>query len=146
MPAQYLAALSIDDRTEQWERSLPKESAKRKRTLVAESDGAVVAAATIGPDPDDLSTGSLLLMYAVEPAWGSGAGRALMHASREALIDLGFERAILWVLEKNDRARRFYERDGWRPDGKSHVDDYGGAGLVALRYVTNLSDDRLPSA
>ncbi|WP_311209099.1 MULTISPECIES: GNAT family N-acetyltransferase [unclassified Aeromicrobium] len=25
----------------------------------------------------------------------------------------------LWVLEANTRARRFYERHGWRPDGRS---------------------------
>jgi GNAT superfamily N-acetyltransferase len=25
----------------------------------------------------------------------------------------------LWVLEANVRARRFYERHGWRPDGRS---------------------------
>jgi GNAT superfamily N-acetyltransferase len=25
----------------------------------------------------------------------------------------------LWVLEQNTRARRFYERHGWRPDGRT---------------------------
>jgi GNAT superfamily N-acetyltransferase len=25
----------------------------------------------------------------------------------------------LWVLEENTRARRFYERHGWRPDGRT---------------------------
>jgi hypothetical protein len=26
--------------------------------------------------------------------------------------------AFLWVLEESHRARRFYERNGWRPTGE----------------------------
>ena len=29
----------------------------------------------------------------------------------------GEREAILWVLEDNPRARRFYEREGWLEDG-----------------------------
>jgi hypothetical protein len=45
---------------------------------------------------------------------------------------------VLWVLEQNERARRFYERDGWAADGVSQPDDYGNTKLIALRYVTRL--------
>ncbi|MDR6117918.1 ribosomal protein S18 acetylase RimI-like enzyme [Aeromicrobium sp. SORGH_AS981] len=30
----------------------------------------------------------------------------------------------LWVLEENVRARRFYERHGWRPDGRTGTSEY----------------------
>ena len=33
------------------------------------------------------------------------------------LRDEGFFDAILWVLEENPRARRFYEHAGWTADG-----------------------------
>lgn len=42
----------------------------------------------------------------------------------------GFRSVVLWVLAGNRRARRFYERHGWRADGG--VGDYAGA--PKLRY------------
>jgi len=37
----------------------------------------------------------------------------------EALDRLGeFERVVVWVLEGNERAIRFYERSGFQGDGK----------------------------
>jgi hypothetical protein len=36
-----------------------------------------------------------------------------------ALEALGPGIARLWVLEENHRARRFYERRGWREDGST---------------------------
>jgi RimJ/RimL family protein N-acetyltransferase len=46
----------------------------------------------------------------------------------------------LWVLEKNDRARRFYERAGMAPDGTHGVYTPGGstAELPEIRYARRL--------
>jgi ribosomal protein S18 acetylase RimI-like enzyme len=37
-----------------------------------------------------------------------------MHAAVEQLSADGYPEAVLWVLEDNPRARRFYEREGWQ--------------------------------
>jgi ribosomal protein S18 acetylase RimI-like enzyme len=47
----------------------------------------------------------------------------LMTEARRRLIDTGFEEAILWVLQGNDRARSFYEREGWEADGPTRVEN-----------------------
>ena len=49
-------------------------------------------------------------------AWGTGTGRALIEAGEDELRRLGHRDAILWVLDDNPRARRFYELAGWSPD------------------------------
>jgi GNAT superfamily N-acetyltransferase len=72
-------------------------------------------------------------MYAlyVDPgSWGAGYGAALDAAVREDLGEHGFPDATLWVLEANERARRFYEREGWALDGgrRDHL------GATAVRY------------
>ena len=59
-------------------------------------------------------------------AWGSGAGSALMAPGIEALRASGYRDAILWVLEDNPRARRFYEREGWALDGGAKQDEFLG--------------------
>ena len=40
----------------------------------------------------------------------------------------------LWVLEANTRARRFYEKAGFAPDGTSKPADLFGVMLPKLRY------------
>jgi GNAT superfamily N-acetyltransferase len=135
MPDAYLDALSVEQRTASWARAIANPAL---RCLVAEThDGRVVGYATVGPDPeDDGPHGMLLMMYTLPDQWGGGAGPALMAASREALRGMCYAEAALWVLEANARARRFYERDGWREDGARRDDDYGGVTLSALRYRT----------
>jgi RimJ/RimL family protein N-acetyltransferase len=56
-------------------------------------------------------------LYVVPDAWGSGVAGALHDAALEAIPDCPEVR--LWVLDENHRARRFYERRGWRPNGES---------------------------
>jgi hypothetical protein len=40
--------------------------------------------------------------------------------------------------ERNERARRFYERHGWREEGPPRVRDWHGARLREPRYVRDL--------
>ena len=73
-----------------------------------------------------------------DPAYvGRGVGRALMIDALAALPRYG-DRAVLWVLERNVRARRFYERGGWRADGQRRVEPIGGEPVDQLRYSITL--------
>ena len=99
------------------------------RLTVAVDGGALVGFTYLGPsaEPGVMELGAIH----VDPAYvGSGVGRLLM---REALPHLG-ERAVLWVLEGNDRARRFYERGGWTLDGVTREAPVGGETTCQLRY------------
>jgi len=58
-------------------------------------------------------------LYVVPEEWGSGAAAALHDAVLEELPDCPELR--LWTLEANRRARRFYERRGWRLNGETRV-------------------------
>jgi GNAT superfamily N-acetyltransferase len=64
----------------------------------------------------------------------TGVGRLLITAARERLRGVGVTAASLWVLDGNARARRFYERDGWRFDGTRRTRAYGGAPVEEVRY------------
>jgi GNAT superfamily N-acetyltransferase len=81
------------------------------RVLVAEDGGATVGAAA-------LRRGWLDGFYVVPARWGTGVAPALHD---RALEQLGPGEARLWVLEANARARRFYERRGWRENGTTRV-------------------------
>jgi RimJ/RimL family protein N-acetyltransferase len=61
----------------------------------------------------------------------------MMHAECQ-LVEVGGVRGVLWVLEDNSRARRFYERGGWRPDGTTRVEKLSGEPVPQLRYAKTL--------
>jgi GNAT superfamily N-acetyltransferase len=105
-------------------------------TLVAVDGPAIRGFVTTGlcRDEDLPNFGELMAIY-VDPAHlRTGVGRLLMTAARERLRGVGATGAVLWVLGGNDRARRFYERDGWRFDGTCRTTTFGKLPVQQLRY------------
>ena len=65
--------------------------------------------------------GRLERLYVRPAAWGSGVAQELHAAALDSLREQGATSASLWCLVENPRARRFYERQGWRLDGTERV-------------------------
>jgi GNAT superfamily N-acetyltransferase len=132
--AERLASLDVEARTRRWETWLAEDAT----AFVAEDDdGRVVAFSWVGPSRDDDAEGELFAIYALPDAWGSGAGPALMRAALDAMREAGYRNAILWVVEDNPRARRFYEREGWRLDGRKE-EEFLGVPVAEVRYRIDL--------
>lgn len=108
------------------------------RVLVAEVDGKVVGFAALGGS-DEKDVGEVFSLYLDPGVIGTGVGRSLFAASVDALAELGFDRAVLWVAEANERARRYYEAAGWRADGECQVDDSFGAPIAEVRYAGEIA-------
>jgi GNAT superfamily N-acetyltransferase len=135
MPDAVLDDLRADELAERWRRTWI--DADDAGTLVAEADGEVIGFVSVGAAEADETggpRGELRALYLLEDRWGTGLGRALFDAGVEWL-DRCHERPILWVLTDNHRARRFYERQGWRPDGEVGVFEVGDAQIPDLRYA-----------
>jgi GNAT superfamily N-acetyltransferase len=101
----------MDDVTRRWDDSLADDGLT---VLLAEEDG--VATGVAGCRTEWLDG-----LYVLPQFWSRGVGRALHDSVLERLRAEGCERCQLWVLEDNDRARRFYERLGWAENGTSRV-------------------------
>ena len=52
-------------------------------------------------------------MYVLPEFWGSGVASVTMNWALSEIKKLGYKRTILWVLEENSRAQRFYEKCGF---------------------------------
>jgi GNAT superfamily N-acetyltransferase len=138
LPADSLAGLRPEDFSQRYTFEDPDPT--QPGTLVAVKDDSIVGFATTGPcrDDDTQSCGELMALYVDPPSWGSGTGRALIAAAREALLDQGFTQAVLWVLAGNTRAERFYRHDGWSHDGVRRHDTVWGLNVDELRYRRTL--------
>lgn len=98
-----------DGWTGRWRRQIEDGSAP----LLAVADAGPVGFLMAGPArADDAPAPWEVYALYVRAAWyGTGVGHALLDAV------LGDHPAYLWVLEANARARAFYERHGFAPDG-----------------------------
>ncbi|GFG65099.1 N-acetyltransferase [Mycobacterium kubicae] len=103
-------------------------------TVVAVDGSVICGLATTGLSDELPNHGELMALYVDPDYLGRGVGRALMGAARQRMRALGVAGASLWVLAGNDRARWFYERDGWAFDGTRRLGSYGGAPVEELRY------------
>ena len=66
--------------------------------------------------------------------WGTGVADELHAEALAAMPDC--PELKLWVLEENHRARRFYEKRGWRLNGETRVVPYPPSPLdVGYAYV-----------
>jgi ribosomal protein S18 acetylase RimI-like enzyme len=138
-------------RTRPWQRMVVAVAAGQPAT--GRPGPGIVGYASFGPETDVLSTPwphpltaagedrSVAELYAlyVRPAWWStGTGRALMDRVLARTSEAGYRSVTLWVLRDNQRARRFYQRAGFAPDGAANVLE-GLGGVTELRYRRPLS-------
>ena len=130
----FLGSLDLEVRTGWWEALLLRGD---RVTFVADADEGVVGFSLIGPS-DDAGWGEIFAIY-VDPAhWGRGIGWELLAASELQLAEDGFERALLWVLEGNNQARAFYERQGWVKGKPIRLETIGGTEITEVRYERGL--------
>ena len=105
--------------------------------LLAERDGALAgqvsfmpAAASVAP-VDEPKLAHLSGLF-VEPSWwGSGLARTLHGRALAEAAVRGYASMRLFTPAGQARARRFYEREGWRPAGEPNE---MAAGLPTLEY------------
>jgi len=142
LPDEFLDAIvaSFAQRIELRRAALERPSSPRERTRVAERAGRIVGFAVLGPcrDDDGRQRGEVYAIYVEPESWGTGAGRALFFDASSGLRSFGYREATLWVLASNLRARRFYERAGWKHDGATRVEHRGSAQLHEVRYRSRL--------
>jgi ribosomal protein S18 acetylase RimI-like enzyme len=151
LPDSYLDQLGqeLERRTQFWSSAITAPTIPGNEIWVidisvskadSESQSEVKGFATIGPtrDSDLAKAGEVYAIYLDPQSWGQELGRALFTHVSDRLAALGYPTAMLWVLESNARARRFYEMAGWTADGATKVETRPGFELHDVRYRKSL--------
>lgn len=126
LPDEVLAGLSVPDRERFWRDALTAPQ-PRTRTVLALAGGTVLGFAATGPplnldDSTDPTLGDLYALYLDPVVWGRGIGARLHAAALNRLRACDFTHAGLWILDGNQRAMRFYLREGWTDTGRTQID------------------------
>ncbi|MEV7097067.1 GNAT family N-acetyltransferase [Amycolatopsis sp. NPDC051045] len=125
LPEGFLARLSAEERASSWEQRIAEGAGQ---VLVLEEGGVVAGFAAFGPS-------QLYALYLLPELWGLGLGRALHDRVVEGMSG---DSAVLWVLAANERAKAFYLRQGWRPDGETGTEMLDDVTLEVVRFRRSL--------
>ena len=109
-----------ETRVERWTQIL---TVGTNQSLLAVEGGRLLGFASTGagrdPREPGLPTWELMALYVRREVYGTGVGHALLTAA------IGDVAAYLWVLDGNERAVRFYQRQGFDFDGRTKVEPVG---------------------
>ncbi|MCB9597812.1 MAG: GNAT family N-acetyltransferase [Sandaracinaceae bacterium] len=138
LPDSYLNRLRQDELAARWWRRLAAPDLE-EAILVLEHEGRVGGFVTFGPRRDDPSwlgySGEIHMLYLAPELVGHGYGQQLIQSAFEDLARYRCHWVVVWVLSKNERARRFYERAGMRLDGGRRWDPFGDRAVPVMRYA-----------
>lgn len=107
--------------------------------VAATAGGELIGQVTIlpaarGPHPvDDPGLAHFSNLFVRREHWGAGLAGELHAAAIDAARERGFTQIRLYVAEGQARARRFYEREGWRPAGEPYHDPSPGLRMIEYR-------------
>lgn len=120
-------------RPEMWHRLLENNDAAH---YVITDDGNVIGFLTINPPRDgDLSDDIYELrgLYLDPDYVGKGFGKQAMDWVKKEVLSRGYKAVSLWVLDENYRAKAFYEKSGFKADGK--IKESGLGSTKEERYI-----------
>ena len=108
---------------------------------VGETAGHVGLALLTTEEPAPAPAGAIYLrqMFVRGPWRGSGVAARLMGAAVAEARRRELTRMTLWTPRGALRARRFYEREGWKLTGRAH-EEGSSIGLPTVEYSLQLRD------
>lgn len=82
--------------------------------------------------------GEIVSIYFLPDYIGKGYGSLLIQKCIEELKKAGYKKILLWVLEENHRARKFYEKHGFFSSEVFMDTNIGGKDLREVLYFLHI--------
>ena len=129
IPQDYLDSIPIG----RWANSINKIG---MNNLVVIENGLIIGTASFCKSRWEQYSnyGEIVSIYFLPAYMGKGYGKHLLKKCVEELNGLGYNNILLWVLENNQRSRRFYEKNGFTCSGDFLNDNIGGKELREIMY------------
>jgi ribosomal protein S18 acetylase RimI-like enzyme len=104
----------------------------RGHTDLAVAGDRIAGFVRYGIDAEQPDSGQVYGLYVHPDTAGRGIGRQLLDHATGWLAGQGCRHVSLYVFERNARARRLYERAGFRPGGGRRVEEQYGAPEIRM--------------
>ena len=141
VPDDYLASLSVDAREKGWARLIEEGISNLWIAVCSERITGLISFGASREAGAASTMGELMAIYVHPGFWSCGIGRSLWLAVRGELRRRGFTGVMLWVLDDNTRARKFYSAEGFveNPERGRHI-TIGGQVLAEVYCETTIGE------
>jgi ribosomal protein S18 acetylase RimI-like enzyme len=133
--SRFLSSLCPHTRAAEWQQTLAQPPTGLNVFVADAGAGDIVGFVAAGPERsgDRAHAGEIYALYVLPSQQGSGIGHSLLQSAARGLARAGMTTMLLWVLEENARARRFYEKSGGIVLRQQPL-DIGGVAYRELAY------------
>lgn len=144
IPQKILMEISVEERLKRWQRAWHRDGFK---VLVKELNQEIIGYCAYGPlrspasDKDNI--GEIYSLYLLPIHWQQGFGTDLLSYANANLKREGFNTLMIWVLEGNQRAIRFYQKRGFQLDGTRKRREIDHFSLIEVGMVSHQHNAKL---
>lgn len=119
IPDSYLKRIYLDDWCAEFEEGINN---KTREAHIAYIDDKPIAVISHGKSRCSMEGyGEIISLY-VHPIYqGSGIGTLLLEEALKYMKDLGYTNICLCVFEKNENAKEFYKKNGFKDSGNKNT-------------------------
>jgi len=133
---EWLAALDPGILARRWRERLFKARFDQDRVWLLKHEDQAMGFCWTGDASRDEEgfCAEVFMLYLHPDITGRGLGTALFEAVIGDLQERGYPWLQVWVLASHERARRFYERFGFRHEGTTRTDEVGPVQVEVVRF------------
>ena len=125
---------SVKRRTERFIMELSENSPKTAMVFEGNEPAGLISFGKCRYGNNDKSWIEIWRVYLTPEFWGTGMAKELMEWGINEILKENFSNIELWVLEENTRAKKFYEKIGFKHDNTVQIINMGKE-LKELRYI-----------
>ena len=112
-PEELVRCTNLEKAEQMYHSILRREGCNMAIELVNDQPHCIAAWGTNRCDLGD-AVGELICIHSLQGRWRKGYGSEMMKYVLDDLRQAQYKSVILWVFEANTRARRFYEKHGFK--------------------------------
>jgi GNAT superfamily N-acetyltransferase len=124
-------------REQGWQFAMSRVLVPSNLVLVAGYEDRISGFSHSGPTDDGSDALEIFAFYCHPQSWGSGLADALMHETC-GVLSTAAHRALLWTPREAHRARRFYERTGFRLTGRTRTEELNDWTRTPTRAIVSV--------
>lgn len=133
---ELLSNLAAEDFADNWKGILTQQ--QRKNYIWLNEAGQGVGFVSYGKPKSDTETADFEIygIYVHPEYWGAGVGYELMKFAVESLAKLSLSaRIVLWTMKENKQSKHFYQRFGYRENGKSRMSKRNNEVFEEIQFI-----------
>lgn len=138
LPGETMQRMTDEKRIENMYARLLREGDDNLYLLSVDGMGSCIAGWNRDRSGAMARTAELICIHALPDARGKGYGSGMMERILQDIALTGaFDRVVLWVFEKNTRARRFYEKHGFCAT-ECRKDSFGATEMMYMKKLAKV--------